>query len=99
SLPSSQSFTSYGSGCPLAARIAPYFDVAAPLQYLTQAAASSAVAPRPSTFTVIDGTAPTRRLSAMNSSVPPSPGSGSFFQDRFTQTGRRSRGPTPQAQW
>ena len=70
-----------------------------PLQYSTQAAASSAVAPRPSTFTVIDGSAPTRRLKAMNSSVPMSPGSGSFFQDRLAQTGRRSRGPTPHVQW
>ena len=83
----------------MAARRAPYREVAGPLQYSTQAAASSAVAPRPSTFTVIDGSAPMRRQNAMNSSVPMSPGSGSFFQERLTQIGRRSRGPTPHAQW
>ena len=83
----------------MAARIAPYREVAGPLQYSTQAAASSAVAPLPSTFTVIDGSAPTRRQKAMNSSVPMSPGSGSFFQDRLIQMGRLSRGPTPHVQW
>jgi hypothetical protein len=77
----------------------PYLELAGPLQYSTQAAASSTVAPRPSTLTVIDGSAPTRRQNATNSSVPTSPGSGSFFHERLIQSGRSSRGPTPQVQW
>jgi hypothetical protein len=63
------------------------------------AAASSGVAPRPSTFTVSVGSAPTARAKAINSSVPKSLGSGSFFHDRFVQVGRSSRGPTPHRQW
>src|SRR6185436_2411086 len=99
SFPTSQSFTPNGSGWPLAARIAPYFEVAGPLQYSTQAAASSTVAPRPSTFTVIEGSAPAARANATNSSVPKSLGSGSLFHERFVHVTRSSRGPTPQAQW
>src|SRR5215213_1540592 len=57
SLPISQYFTRNGSTFPFLARIAPYSDDAGPLQYSTHAAASRAVAPRPSTLTVIDGSA------------------------------------------
>jgi len=83
---------------PLRARIAPLVEVAGPLQYSTHAAASSTVAPRPSTLTVSDGSAPTFRANRMNSSVPKSFGSSSFFHDRLTQSGRSSRGPIPQRQ-
>src|SRR6185436_18668924 len=99
SFPTSQSFTAKGAGWPLAARIAPYFDVAGPLQYSTQAAASSTVAPRPSTLTVIDGSAPAVRANATNSSVPKSLGSVSFFHDKLVQLRRSSRAPTPHDQW
>ena len=54
----------------------------------THAAASSAVAPRPSTLTVMEGSAPASRANRMNSSVPKSLGSGSFFHDRLIQVGR-----------
>src|SRR5437660_1046780 len=48
-------------GWPLAARMAPYLELAGPLAYSTHAAASSAAAPRPSTFTVSEGSAPRLR--------------------------------------
>src|SRR3954471_9274448 len=99
SLPTSQYFTAYGSGWPFRARMVPCVDVEGPLQYSTHAAASSAVAPRPSTLTVIDGSAPAARANRMNSSVPKSLGSGSLFQDGLIHVGRSSRGPVPQRQW
>src|SRR6476620_10375695 len=98
SLPISQYFTRYGSGWPSRARNDPYLELGGPLQYSTHAAASSTVAPPPSTFTVIDGSAPAARANATNSSVPKSLGSGSFFHDRLVQVTRSSRGPTPHHQ-
>src|SRR6185369_4103976 len=98
SLPTSQNLTPNGVGWPLAARSAPYFEVVGPLQYSTQAAASAVDAPRPSTLTVIEGSAPSARANRTNSSVPKSLGSGSFFQERLVQVTRSSRGPTPHSQ-
>src|SRR6185503_10951297 len=95
SFPTSQNLTPNGFAWPLAARIAPYFEVDGPLQYSTHAAASDAVAPRPSTLTVIEGSAPSARANITNSSVPKSLGSGSFFQERLVHVTRSSRGPIP----
>src|SRR4029078_8561276 len=99
SFPISHNLTPNGARWPLAARIAPNLEVAGPLQYSTQFAASSTFAPRPSTFTVIEGSAPTARAKAINSSVPKSLGSRSFFHERLVHVTRWSRGPTPQLQW
>src|SRR5947208_3576210 len=58
------------------------------VRILTHAAASVGVAPRPSTFTVIDGSALTFRQRRTNSSVPKSLGSGSLPQERFVHVSR-----------
>ena len=67
--------------------------------YSTHAAASSGVAPAPSTLTTTCGSAPIVRQNAMNSSLPKSLGSRSFHHALLIQDGRRSRGPTPHCQW
>jgi len=69
---------------------------AAPLQYSTQAAASSAE-PVPA-LTVICGLAPISRQKWRNSALPKALYS-SPPQARAGRTGRRSAGPTPSRQW
>src|SRR5258706_126122 len=88
SFPISQYLTLNGSGLPCIARIAPMLEDDGLFAYSTQATASSAEAPGPSTLTVIDGSAPTLLQRRTNSSVPKSLGSSSFPHERFVHVKR-----------
>src|ERR1017187_6524944 len=76
SLPTPQSFTSYGCGWPLAARCRPIGVVAAPLAYSTYCAADQA-SPKPA-FSVTYGSTSSSRHMVINSSVPTSFGCTAF---------------------
>ena len=95
SLPRPQYRTRYGSSCPLARRRLAQYVSPVPLQYSTQASASSRV-PVPM-FRHSTGSTPAAPAQAMNSSVPNRLDS-SLCQASSARRGRSSGGPMPSVQ-
>jgi len=95
SLPIAQSLMPKGAGLPFSARRRPIAVVTAPFAYCTSSAAPCGP-PRP-VLTATYGSAPSSRMSAMNSCRPTSFDSMPF-QAGFLRGGRRSRSPIPSCQ-